>query len=220
MNKALAILTALFFMPQTAVLDVEHTQKLLAMSVLIRAKAFSVNPDTKEVKSGLIGCSGTYINPSTVLTAAHCFDMRITDIWVRGADGKSYTAKVKSIVKDVDLALLTVNKKHNLQCAQLAPSVRIGENVYNVGSPFSLEFLVSNGIVAQTNRTVPQFKAVYLITTAMINSGSSGGGAFNEAGELIGVNTMSVGGFFGWAGISMAVDRDTIATFLKDTKWK
>ena len=48
-----------------------------------------------------------------------------------------------------------------------------------------MEFLVSQGIVAQKEFTTREFKSSYIVHTAMINPGSSGGGgAFNDKGEL------------------------------------
>ncbi len=73
-----------------------------------------------------------------------------------------------------------------------------------MGSPLIFEFVVSEGVVAAVNFTTRGYGSTYIITTAMINPGSSGGGAFNSKGELIGVNTMSTG-MFGWTGISLAV---------------
>jgi S1-C subfamily serine protease len=94
-------------------------------------------------------------------------------------------------------------------------SPRVGEDVYNVGSPYFLEFLISSGLISAIDLKVKGFMAHYFVSTAMINPGSSGGGAFNEAGELIGVNTMTIGGPFGWAGISLAVDLSTLKEFLR-----
>jgi S1-C subfamily serine protease len=91
----------------------------------------------------------------------------------------------------------------------------VGASLIVVGSPFSLEFLVSEGIVALSHRKDHEFHGTYIIHTAMINSGSSGGGLFNPAGELVGVNTMTMGGPFGWNGISMAVDIKTVREFLR-----
>jgi S1-C subfamily serine protease len=113
-----------------------------------------------------------------------------------------------------DLALLKVQNVKNHSYAKIAKSARVGEQIINVGSPIIFEFLVSEGIVAALHFKDKTFKSTYLITTAMINPGSSGGGAFNAAGELVGVNTMSVG-MFGWTGISMAVDIESIKGFLK-----
>lgn len=182
------------------------------VSVLIRAKGI-VLKGKKPVKR-LIGCSGTYVSPNTILTAAHCFEgYTPTDIWVRDpAQATGIRARIVRYSHVFDLALLGVDGSHTY--ARVGKTPEEGDAVINVGSPEGLEFLISNGIIAALNYQDPDYKARYLITTAMINSGSSGGGAFNEGGQLIGVNTMAVG-IFGWCGITFAVDTNTMREFLK-----
>ncbi len=135
-------------------------------------------------------------------------------LWIRPYNGKSAAAELVKIDKEHDLALLYVKDKMVHPYVKLATGVRLGEKVINIGSPLFFEFLVSDGIVAQIDVKIKEFKSHYLVTTAMINSGSSGGGAFNVKGELLGVNTLSVG-IFGWSGISMAVSIADIEAFLK-----
>lgn len=214
--KVYATLMALLFMPHTQVLTVKEVNRVLDVSVLIRAKQYEMDENTLKIKRGMAGCSGTFISGDVVLTAAHCFSHPTTDVWVRDPHVKwGFRAQIIKLYPEHDLALLRVEKMKNHPYAKLATSVRVGEKVINVGSPLSFEFLVSEGIVAKLHHKTRPFKSTYTITTAMINPGSSGGGAFNEAGELIGVNTMSAGGFFGWAGISMAVDIESIRGIVK-----
>lgn len=215
MFKLAAAITALIFPFHTQVLSIEQASGLLEVSVLIHAKQYQINPETKEVRKGVIGCSGTYIGEGTILTAAHCFAAPTAPIWVKGYREPVLTARIAKLDFKHDLALLAVVHKKGHKYAKIAQSVRLGEFVVNVGSPFSLQFLLSEGIVAALGVKEREFDSTYTITTAMINPGSSGGGAFNERGELLGVNTMSMGGPFGWAGISMAVDAKTIKEFLK-----
>lgn len=215
MIRQLATLVILLFTPHSQVLDINQVNLVMSPSVVIHAKVFITNPDTLETKKGMIGCSGTFIAEGTVLTAAHCFSLPTMNIWIRDANKHTYTAKLLKIDPTKDLALLGVLQTHPHTAVAVAKGVRIGEQIISVGSPFFLEFLVSEGIVAAQNVTTKPFKASYIVHTGMINPGSSGGGAFNGAGELIGVNTLTVGGFFGWAGISMAVDVKTIKEFLK-----
>lgn len=211
MFKTLAVLIVSLLTPHTQVLRVDYIHKILDSSVVIHAK---VEHQTENgPKLGMIGCSGTFINGAQVLTAAHCFESPVVSIWVRGPLGGSHRAYIEKLDFFHDLALLNVvGPKH--VAAKLATTVRIGEPVVNVGSPYFFEFLVSEGVVAQVFVAMKGFKSHYLISTAMINPGSSGGGAFNEQGELIGVNTMSIG-MFGWTGISMAVSIEDIRRFLK-----
>lgn len=213
MIKLWAVLIGVLFTPKTQVLNVAEVTKLLDSSVVIRAK--EAMQTENGIRIGMIGCSGTFVSTNTVLTAAHCFQSPATAIWVRGPKGGSHRAYIERLDFARDLALLNVvGPKHvAIKLAKTPP--RMGEAVTNIGSPFFFEFLVSEGTVASTRLKFKEFKSHYTVTTAMINSGSSGGGAFNDKGELIGVNTMTVGGMMGWAGISLAVSLEDIKDFLK-----
>jgi tetratricopeptide (TPR) repeat protein len=85
-----------------------------------------------------------------------------------------------------------------LQVEQLdAPSVSlkdssciiVGERVYAIGAPKGFDLTISEGLVSGLRKrggtTVVQ-------TTAPISSGSSGGGLFDEEGELVGITTFSI----------------------------
>lgn len=214
MIKLYAAIMAFLFLPHTQVLSIKQSTGVLDVSVLIRAKQYSVDEKTFIVKRGMVGCSGTFVAGDKVLTAAHCFSLATTDVWVRDPHVRwGFRARILKLDPEHDLALLQVEKMANHPYAKLAAGARIGEQIINVGSPVIFEFLVSEGIVAALRYHDKTFKSTYMITTAMINSGSSGGGAFNSNGELLGVNTMSIGPF-GWAGISMAVDIESIRGFL------
>lgn len=214
MLKLWAFVLATLFTPQTQVVDLGLANKLLSQSVLVRVKMYNVASDGR-IQRAVGGCSGTYIGPQLVLTAAHCFSAPVSNVWIRGYGTVSREAKLVKIDVSHDLALVSVKGPYRHAVAKLGNSVVIGQKVINVGSPFGIEFLLSEGIIARTELKHPTLKSNYLVTTAMINPGSSGGGAFNEKGELIGVNTMTVGSMFGWAGISLAVSLYDIKEFLR-----
>jgi serine protease Do len=64
--------------------------------------------------------------------------------------------------------------------------LRVGEQVYTIGSPSALESTLGQGIVSGL-RTVAGQHLVQ--TTAPISPGSSGGGLFDSAGNLIGITS-------------------------------
>lgn len=64
--------------------------------------------------------------------------------------------------------------------------LKVGESVFSIGAPRGLEATLGQGLVSGL-RTI---KAVrYVQTTAPISAGSSGGGLFDTAGNLLGVTT-------------------------------
>lgn len=205
---------ALLFVPQTQVLDIAQVQKALAPAVLLHIKALQVDEETLKTRRILAGCSGTFITSGTVLTAAHCFPGTVLNIWVKDINNKVYEGKLVKLDPPHDLALVSVIYKQPHTYVQLAKSVRVGEKIVNVGAPFGLGIMISEGIVARLGLKFKPFTGTYILQTAMINAGSSGGAALNEAGELIGVNTLGIGAMFGWAGISGTVDLATVKQFL------
>ena len=64
--------------------------------------------------------------------------------------------------------------------------LHVGEQVYTIGSPSALESTLGQGIVSGL-RTVAGQHLVQ--TTAPISPGSSGGGLFDGAGNLIGITS-------------------------------
>jgi hypothetical protein len=68
-------------------------------------------------------------------------------------------------------------------------TLNIGERVYSLGAPAGLELTMSDGLLSG-KRTLPTRRLVQ--TTAPISPGSSGGGLFDEMGNLIGITTFNL----------------------------
>jgi S1-C subfamily serine protease len=207
-----AALTIFFFVRivKTESLKPKVVTKALNASVLLHMKT--------PLKSGEVmysECSGTYIDKFHILTAAHCFEEKEgfpKYVWARGPnESVGYPVKLVRFSRAKDLALLEVPYNHSY--IRLANRSKRGETIFNIGSPYSFEFVVSEGMIGAKNFHMFLSTSHYLVTTAMINPGSSGGGAFNKYGELVGVNTAAVG-LFGWSGISLAVDVEDVKEFL------
>ena len=67
--------------------------------------------------------------------------------------------------------------------------LRVGQQVYAVGSPHGLELTLSGGLVSSLRRTESE---PIIQTDAAVSGGSSGGGLFDGNGRLIGITTFGV----------------------------
>ncbi len=72
-------------------------------------------------------------------------------------------------------------------------AVQVGHAVYAIGNPKGLDLTLSAGLVSSLRRN-PTGQLVLIQTSAAISGGSSGGGLFDDSGQLIGLTTIgSVG---------------------------
>lgn len=105
------------------------------------------------------------------------------------ANGDSYDdVAVVDVDARRDIALLKI-KAFGLTAAKLGNSdrVNVGDKVVLVSSPRGLEATVSDGVISASRDTGDGYRM--LQTTAAASPGSSGGGLFNMAGELIAILT-------------------------------
>jgi len=103
-------------------------------------------------------------------------------------DGSSYTISSVTISDRHDLALISID-------AFGAPYLKVsrgagqGQKVYTVGNPHGLRHTVTSGIISGYR----DYEGKSLIQTdAPINPGNSGGPLVDEAGKVLGVNTMII----------------------------
>src|SRR5512136_555991 len=144
------------------------------------------SPEQQGVGSGFVISSDGYI-----LTNNHVID-DATQIKVKLADGKEYDAKVVGRDPKTDLALLKAEGASGLHALQLgdSDSLKVGNWVVAVGSPFGLEQTVTAGIVSAKGRVIGSGPYDNFIQTdASINPGNSGGPLINMKGEVVGINT-------------------------------
>jgi len=86
-------------------------------------------------------------------------------------------------------------------------SLKVGENVYGLGAPQGLDLSISLGLISQL-RTHDGNR--YIQTDAAISPGSSGGGLFDSAGNLIGILTAKITDA-GVEGIGFAIPADLVS---------
>lgn len=151
--------------------------------------------------------SGFIVDPSGyVITNFHVIK-EADSIQVTLLDGRTLAAEVVGVEREADLALLKMEGK-NFPAVELANSddVRVGQWVLAIGSPFGLDWTVTQGIISAVRPGSKGLARGKLIQTdAAVNPGNSGGPLVDLDGRVIGVNTMIVSQMGGFQGISMAV---------------
>lgn len=68
-------------------------------------------------------------------------------------------------------------------------TLRMGDEIYTIGSPLGLGLAVSSGIVSDASRTTDGYDAPCIMSTADISQGSSGGALLNIYGQAVGVTS-------------------------------
>jgi len=151
-----------------------------------------------------------------VLTNAHVVQDAPSTVTVVLADGKQVLADVVGFApKGLDLAALKIRNQKNLPTLRLAApgSVRVGQSVYAIGTPLSVEFqnTFTNGVVSRLDT-----KSGLIQHNAAINPGNSGGPLLNSNGEVIGINSAIINDtqIKRFIGISLAIPTDLVKPFL------
>jgi serine protease DegQ len=150
-------------------------------------------PDEAQRASSL--GSGVIVSTSGYVITNHHVVEAADEIEVTLADGKKLLAKLVGNDPDTDLAVLRVDSE-NLPAITFGASetLRVGDVVLAIGSPFGFSQTVTSGIVSALGRTglgINTFEN-FIQTDAAINPGNSGGALIDGAGNLIGINTAIV----------------------------
>ena len=171
-----------------------------------------VSPTVVVIETSTGSGSGVFVRPDTIVTNAHVAGSDLT-FRVRRASGDTLRARVDTVARDLDLALLKLSAplaEQPMASLGSAASVRSGQEVVAIGSALGvLQNTVTRGIVSG----VRQAGSVTLIQTdAAINPGNSGGPLVDRAGNVIGINTMGIAEA---QGISFAVSVDHVRELLE-----
>lgn len=166
-----------------------------------------MRPRGKSIGSGFIISPDGYI-----LTNNHVIDGSST-VQVKLSDGRSLKAKVVGADQGYDVALLKIDAK-NLPSLRMgtANTLKPGQWVVALGSPFGLDHSVTAGVVSATGRTQagmggPNYVR-FIQTDVAINPGNSGGPLLNTSGEVVGINSQIFSQSGGYMGISFAIPID------------
>ena len=98
-------------------------------------------------------------------------------------------------------------------------SVKRGQWVVAIGSPFGFDYSVTAGIVSATGRALPDESYVpFIQTDVAINPGNSGGPLFNLEGEVIGINSQIFTRSGGFMGLSFAIPMNLVMSVAEQIK--
>jgi len=125
-----------------------------------------------------------------ILTCNHVIE-NVSKIIVRLNNGTVFEAKLVGRDSKTDLAVIKIQAS-TLQKATFGNSgmLEVGELAVAIGNPLGeLGGTVTEGIISALNRdiTIDSVSMNLLQTSAAVNPGNSGGGLFNQYGELIGI---------------------------------
>ena len=137
-------------------------------------------------------------------------------------DNTVWPAKLIGTDPATDIALLKIEKA---DCFPLpmgdSDSLRLGEWVLAIGSPYDLRSTITAGIVSAKGRSFPNYDGQYRVesfiqTDAAVNPGNSGGALVNTNGELVGINTSIISKTGSYAGYSFAVPVNIVKKITED----
>ncbi|PIL17350.1 hypothetical protein P775_24420 [Puniceibacterium antarcticum] len=173
---------------------------------------------TEQAPRQALGSGFIISEDGKIVTNNHVVDGADT-VTVKMADGRSFPAKVLGSDPLTDVALIQITSEEKLPFIKFGDSdkMRPGDEVVAVGNPFGLGGTVTSGIVSAMSRNINSGPYDdFIQTDAAINKGNSGGPLFNNAGDVIGMNTAIFSPDGGSVGIGFAVPSDLVQSIVAD----
>ena len=166
-------------------------------------------PDRTGAGSGFIYAADGYI-----LTNHHVID-GADEIIVRMANRHEFEAELIGSDEASDIAVLKIESEEDLPFLKLgeSESLKAGQWVAAIGSPFNFEQSVTAGIVSAKGRSNRAQQYVpFIQTDVAINRGNSGGPLLNMDGEVVGINSWILSSSGGYIGLSFSIPIEVAAS--------
>jgi serine protease Do len=143
-------------------------------------------------------------------------------VTVRLSDRREFKAKVVGSDPQSDVAVLKIPATDlpYLRTGD-SKSLKPGQWVVAIGSPFGLDHSVTAGIVSAVGRANPyadQRYVPFIQTDVAINPGNSGGPLLNTRGEVVGINSQIFSNSGGYMGVSFAIPMDVAMNVTQQLK--
>ncbi len=146
-------------------------------------------------------------------------------ISVRLQDRRTLTARVVGTDPTYDIALLKIDAGGSLPAVSIGDShsLKAGQWVLAIGSPFGFDYTVTQGIVSAVGRNLGERDQAYtsfIQTDVPINRGNSGGPLFNLQGQVVGVNSQIYSNTGNYSGVSFSIPIDMAMNAVEQIKTK
>ena len=160
-------------------------------------------------RGGMSQGTGFIISPDGYVLTNHHVVAGADDIVVRLSDRNELAAELVGSDPLSDVALLKV-KGSGLPVLKIGDSrsLKPGQWVLAIGSPFGFDHSVTAGIVSGVGRRSldpSQQYVPFIQTDVAINRGNSGGPLLNVRGEVVGINSQIFSNSGGYMGVSFAI---------------
>jgi serine protease Do len=180
-------------------------------------------PSPEEQKHTSLGSGFIISSDGYILTNNHVVD-DADEVSVRLQDHRTLAAKLVGADPAYDIALLKVT-------ASGLPAVTIGDSrslkpgqwVLAIGSPFGFDYTVTQGIVSAVGRSLgggDQPYTSFIQTDVPINRGNSGGPLFDLQGRVVGVNSQIYSNTGGYLGVAFSIPIDVAMHAVEQIKAK
>ena len=188
----------------------------------VKSSVVNISPSSASVNTSETGSGWVYDEAGHIVTNSHVLAAS-SSVKVTFNDGDQYDATVVGKDPINDIAVVRISENYTAE--RLLPvefgnssTVRVGEEVIAIGNPYALSNTLTGGYVSQTGRLIleSESKIPYphpdmIQTDALINPGNSGGPLLNLKGQVIGMNTATIGSPQGGAlGLSFAIPSKTL----------
>ena len=225
LNAESRVFNQLFKKVQNSVVQITSTVNVVAPIII---NGIPLQGESTSLGSGFIqdAAKGLIITNNHVIQGSNTVDVTF-------ASGNTYSAKVIGTDALSDLAVLQIiddfSSEHIISL-QLGNSsqLEVGQQVIAIGNPFALSNSMTNGIISQVGRLLPNQEMGFSIpdviqTNAAINPGNSGGPLLDIQGNVIGVNSAITSQTGEFAGVGFAIPSNTVARIvpylIKDGKY-
>ncbi len=118
-------------------------------------------------------------------------EAQVADAEIVGNDERTDLAIIKVAKSDISIENISSIKPVVLGDSE---KIQVGEKAIAIGNPLGYKNTVTVGVISAMGREVSKNALSMIQTDAAINPGNSGGALVNSRGEVIGINSVKIGG--------------------------